>query len=227
MNKLPTPKKTKKKFYNKYIYKITLNLKGSVSLRYNSLDEVLNKCVQQDFSAGTKWRDRVFKELRDNSHHWIKLIGILNQYDNKTWSKRLEGDYIDFYTNDKSMYETIGSEFEQFCVLRSQPEKGKEQQLLESNKEIFCKKLPHDKYQFKVYLKPHRVRRDEKAALANWLDNQRPNITFTSSIKKWLLSTESNWDRRYIYVDNESTLLMIKLRSSEVLGRVHKYVINR
>jgi len=39
------------------------------------------------------------------------------------------------------------------------------------------------------------------------------------------LITEWNWDRRYMYVEDEMTLLMIKMRSSEVLGRIYEYHI--
>jgi len=34
-----------------------------------------------------------------------------------------------------------------------------------------------------------------------------------------------NWDRRYILVDNEKTLLMIKLHSPDAIGTVYKYEI--
>ena len=64
----------------------------------------------------------------------------------------------------------------------------------------------------------------ERTKLADWLELQVPKITFSNSIKKWVLQTRENWDRRYIYIDNDQTLLMIKLRSPELIGKVFKYV---
>ena len=227
MNKLPNPKKTKKKFYNKFIYKASFNLKGAGALRYHSLDQVLNQCITNKFSAGSEWREKIFNDLKSNSSLWISLIGILNSYEKGSWQKRLEGDFIDFYTNEKSLYDQLCNNFSEYCVIRFEPSKGKEKELLESNKEIFVSKLPHNMYEYKAFLKPHKVKKEDKNALVDWLDNQRPKITFTESIKKWVLTTDTNWDRRYIYIDSESTLLMIKLRSPDILGRVFKYVRNR
>jgi len=228
MNKLPTPKKTKKKFYNKFIYKVSLNLDGASALRYHDINEIINKCVTNSgASSGARWRDKVEQDVKKNANTWISLISILNNYNKKSWRKRLEGDCIDFYTNEKSLYDKLCDNFSEHCVIRFEPKKGHEYQLINSDKEIFVDKLPHDKYNYKVFLKPHKVSKEDKPALISWLEKQKPKITFTESIKKWVLSNETNWDRRYIYIDNESTLLMIKLRSQDIIGRVLKYRINR
>ena len=229
MKKLPTAKKTKKKFYNKYIYKVSLNIPGISGLRYYELPKFLEICQTQKIlsSPDLTWRDRIMNEMIKNKNVWAKLIPYLNTVEKETYSKRLEGDFIDLYTNDKAFYEGLCNNFSEYVRLRFQPPKGMETEMLEEEKKIFVKKLPYDVYGYRAYLHPHKIAREDKKQLVNWMANQKPKITFTNAIQTWLLNTDQNWDRRYIYIDNEQTLLMIKLRSPNLLGQVFKYELIR
>jgi hypothetical protein len=59
-----------------------------------------------------------------------------------------------------------------------------------------------------------------------WLKTQEDRVTCTPAVEKWFMTTDWNWDRRYILVQDESTLLMLKLRNSEVVGRIYNYVVS-
>lgn len=228
-NKLPTAKKTKKKFYNKYIYKVSLNFPGISGLRYFDLSKFLEICqtTKTINSSDASWKDKTMNRMIEHKDIWVELIPFINSYEKNTYSKRLEGDNIDFYTNDKSFYDGLCDRFGEFVRLRFQPPKGLEKTLLEEEKKIFVKQFPHGIYQYKAFLHPHKIPQDDKRNLVEWLEKQTPNITFTPSIKRWVLNTTENWDRRYIYVKNEQTLLMIKLRTSSLLGQVFKYKVIR
>jgi hypothetical protein len=99
--------------------------------------------------------------------------------------------------------------------------------LLKDSDKIITKKLPHDKYRFKVYLLPHKLANDElgKKRYLQWVESQKEKILITKSVKNWFMTTNWNWDRRYIYVEDPSTLLLLKLRNSETIGRSYEYVI--
>ena len=229
MNKtLPTAKKTKKKFYNKYIYKASLHIKGSGALRYYEFPKIVEllQLPARPHSNDSEWKEKLLNDLFDNQGTWFDLISFVNSHDESTWSKRLEGDTIDFYTNDRSFYNSIVNKFSQFVVRRFEPGQGMESTLLNATKEIFVDKLPYDMYNYRAYLKPHRLKlsREDRAKLARWMERQRPKITFTDSIRNWLVGNRHDWDRRYIHVDNDQTLLMLKLRSPELVGSVFKYV---
>jgi hypothetical protein len=101
-----------------------------------------------------------------------------------------------------------------------------EQEMLDEERKIFVNEIPHGIYNYQAYLQPHKLSSNisERTQLANWLELQVPKITFSKSVRKWVLNTQENWDRRYIYIDSEQTLLMIKLRSPELIGKVFKYV---
>jgi hypothetical protein len=226
--KLPNPKKTKKKFYNKFVYKISLSIPGIGGLRYFDSEEFLRICQNSGRTPDRNdWRNRIVDKMIDNRDIWLSLIPFINQFDSKSFTKRLEGDTIDFYTNDKKFYDGLSNNFGRYVRLRFQPPKGQEQAMLDADKVIFAKKLPHDLYQYKAFLCPHKIPAAEKQTLIQWLDKQKPSITLTESIKKWILHTTENWDRRYIYIQNDQTLLMLKLRCPELVGQIFKYEIIR
>ena len=224
--KLPTAKTTKKKFYNKYIYKITLKLPGASSLRWYNFSQILDIC-QNGFTDKETWRESAAEEILQNSQVWVKLCMMLNAFDSKSFCKRLEGNYVDLYTNDVNLYEELGKEFTQYVSYRAQPKQGTESTILNGNKEIYVNHLPYNKYEYRVYLHPHKLDTNARKGVADWLSKQVPNVTFTESLYRWLVNTSENYDRRYIQVADNNTLLMLQLRAPNLVGKVFKYIINR
>tara|TARA_E500000081_G_scaffold132585_1_gene143641 strand:- start:40 stop:720 length:681 start_codon:yes stop_codon:yes gene_type:complete len=225
--KLPTAKKTKKKFYNKYIYKITLKIPGSNALRYYDFAYLLDIIKNGVKPQRSSFLDDTLQDIVDNAEDWTKLCLFLTSCDKKSFSKRLEMDCIDFYTNDLVLYNQIGENFTKYVKYRFQPKQGTEQLLLNSNRKIFVSKLPFDMYEYRVYLHPHKLNSSARTSVAEWLSKQVPNISFSESINKWIIRTDSNYGRRYIQVKDESTLLMLQLRAPDLVGKVFKYIINR
>jgi hypothetical protein len=66
---------------------------------------------------------------------------------------------------------------------------------------------------------------EAKQKFLDWLIIQSPKITCTSAVQSWFMKTDWNWDRRYVLVEDEGTLLLMKLKNSEVVGTVYNYVI--
>lgn len=156
----------------------------------------------------------------------LQLTELLMSYDSTLWTKRIEHTYIDLYTNDQDFYNMVSEKFESFVARRFEPDEATAD-LLEQPQIIVAAKLPHNKYRFKVYLKPHKLAGDKegKKKYIDWIKSQSPRITCTPAVEKWFIKTDWNWDRRYVLVEDENTLLMLKLRNSEVAGRVYNYVI--
>ena len=101
--------------------------------------------------------------------------------------------------------------------------------LLNLNKNcITVKKLPKDRYNYRVYLLPHKMANDRpaKKKYIDWLKTQMPRVTCTSAVETWFLATDWNWDRRYILVEDDQTLLMMKLRNADVVGKIYNFVIS-
>jgi hypothetical protein len=156
----------------------------------------------------------------------IALSSFLLEWDKELWSKRIEYSAIDIYTNDKTMYTDLFLTFEEMACARSEPNE-KDLDLLENTGSIIVKKLPHNRYAYKAFLLPHKIKdRKDKKEYVDWITGQNNRILISDAVKEWFIKTDWNWDRRYVLIEDSQTLLMLKLRNPEALGRIYDYVIN-
>jgi len=218
-------KTTNKRFYGKWLYKVSLRVNGAGMFRTGSLESVREFCINEEPPTG-----RNFSYASRSYKHRDELLRIANfliDHNTSVWAKRIEQSIIDLYTNEKDFYDSISKEFDDILIHQFEPS-ADSSDLLEKSSAIVVKNLPHNKYNYRVYLLPHKFKGDteEKTKYIKWLKSQSPKITCTSAIESWILKTDWNWDRRYVLVEDESTLLMLKLRNAEVMGRVYNFVIS-
>lgn len=217
-------KKTSRKFYNKWLYKISLRLEGASGFRTYSPQQLKDIC---EGNKGDLWVARhLEKTILENKDAILKISSFLADKDPASWSKRIESKCLDLYTNDQAIFEELSTTFEKETIHRFEPDESTIDQL-DSQGTIVSKKLPHDRYRYRVYLLPHKLAFDEEAKekYISWLKSQAPRITCSTAVEKWFRTTNFNWDRRYVLVEDEQTLLMLKLRNAEVVGKIYNYVV--
>ena len=217
-------KYTNRKFYNKWVYKVSLLIPGVSIMRINSIEKLIN-FDKEEMPEGNGYRQSSLIKAYSNKSYISKLACILNLTQKDSYAKRIESNRIDIYTNDKSICDSIEKELADKIVYISVPDNN-QLDILNTGL-IPVQKLPHGWYKYKVYLLPHKLKNDIQAKnnYLSWLNQQSPKILISEKVKKWFIDTNWNWDRRYIYVQDEHTLLLLKLRSSESMGRVHEYSI--
>jgi hypothetical protein len=216
-------KKTKRSFYGKWVYKVSLTLKGAWVLRYGDLDSV-EKNIQSRINKFNPVSS-VYVTLAANQQNIVEFADFLKKYPKTTYAFRVESDIIDIYTNDESLFDTLLSNNQLNIRSAARPDKTHTDILL-NKKNIVVNKYPHNRYRYKVFLLPHKnLNRVEKTKYMNWLESLDGKVTVSSSIKSWFIRTDWNWDRRYLLVEDESTLLMMKLKHSEFLGSIYNYVL--
>ena len=66
----------------------------------------------------------------------------------------------------------------------------------------------------------------DKRIYVEWIKGQHDRILISDAVKEWFVHTDWNWDRRYVLIEDSQTLLMLKLRNPEAIGRVYDYVIS-
>jgi hypothetical protein len=225
MKKPYNVKYTGQKFYNKWLYKVTILIKGVSLLRTKSYEEIKEFCLdpaEQDPHFYFSNR----KEAFSNRDQILELVNFLEKNKNVEFAKRLESRYIDIYTNDVTFYKNLALEFKDYIRHVFEPFPGQEQEQ-SSSTSIFAKKLPHNRYHYKVYLLPHKLKsnKESKESFISWIGTQGEKIKMSDAVKTWFIRTEWNWDRRYILVEDEKTLFMMQLRNSEIIGRVYDYQI--
>ena len=217
-------KKTSRKFYNKWLYKVSLIVQGSGIFRIQSIEDIIQLCLDENPDSREY---SVYHKAWKNREQLLELATFLQSHDCKNWTKRIESSIMDFYTNDPNFYTELSEKFEDVMTHRFEPD-ASSLEFLDQPQTIVASKLPHNKYHYKVYLLPHKMAGDKenKARYVDWLKTQNPRITCTPAVQSWFIKTDWNWDRRYILVEDEQSLLMLKLRNSEVVGRVYNYVIS-
>jgi hypothetical protein len=217
-------KQTKRKFYNKWLYKITLKIPGIACLRNGTFVD-----IQAFLTTGQGQTVRISTPYLTNMRLYdvsiLKLIGNLQLVDTSQYSKRIEGHNIDIYTNNSLLFDKLSIEFENETVHRFQPHHKLTE--LSDGSTVIVRQLPYNQYHYKVYLLPHIFKNDieKKLQLLDYLEKQKNKILISNIVKDWVIRTNWNWDRRYIYVKDESTLLMLKLRDADVIGKVYKYIL--
>jgi hypothetical protein len=210
-----------RKFYNKWLYKVSLKIPGVVVFRMYGISDVGSLL---DTHQQNHYRNSIIDSANANRDIIENLAMVLLSFDKDSWSKRIERNMIDLYTNDKAIFNAISEKFEEVTIQRFEPSLDKIDLYDESS--IIVQKLPHNKYRFKVFLLPHKFNKDKdlKKQYVNWV-SATPAILISDAVKEWFIKTDWNWDRRYVLVEDEHTLLMLKLRNSEAVGRIYKYVI--
>lgn len=218
-------KPTNRKFYGKWLYKTSIHIDGCSILRSKTLDELiefLNAEEPKGFTFSTH------KKAWQNRDSLLDLCECFKQINKDEYSLRIESSWMDIYTNDKNFYEMISVRFETVLRHRFEPSEATIELLNSNQNYISVDKLPKGRYNYRVYLLPHKMAGDKegKEKFLTWLKSQTPKVTCTPAIEKWFISTDWNWDRRYILVEDEATLLMLKLRNAEVVGRIYNFVIS-
>lgn len=195
---------TKKKFYNKWLYKITVYCRNGRFLK-SSIDQgYVNKVSSNDLDL-------------------ISLYGILSVLDKNQYGIRVEGYYVDVYSNNKDIIDSVKRHLSLGIKHIFLPVND---ELLTNGdeKEIISKNLPHSKYRYKVFLQPHKLKTDEeKNKYLDWIGTQSSRILITNKVKDWFKKTKWNYDRRYMYVEDEKTLLMVKMKNPDAIGTVYSF----
>jgi hypothetical protein len=216
---------TKRKFYGKWLYKVTLKLPGIAMLRLENLDRVEKflTTIQTPDTLKYSWHKKAY----DNKDDIIAVCKFLKKVDKDTWAKRIETNNMDIYTNDTKIYNSLNKKFNHILTVSSSPDTSRVSDY-DNQHHIICNKLPHDRYKYKIYLKPHKFNKDRQAKkqYLDWLDTQK-NVLISQAVKNWFIATDWNWDRRYILVEDSNTLLMLQMKNAEILGKVYEFIINK
>lgn len=206
------------------MYKVTLHFTGASMFRATPIQEIIEFCDNDDNSSY-----RIYSTMYKAFHNRdiIKEIALfLENVDPSTFSKRIESNSLDIYTNDENFYLNFATKFDKVVTHRFEPDTNNIDKL--SNEVILTKRYPHNRYKYRVYLFPHKLKGDkeQKTKYINWIKSQNGKITCSPAVENWFMTTDWNWDRRYVLVEDESTLLMLKLRDSNVMGKVYNYILS-
>ena len=97
-------KLTNRKFYNKWLYKVTLICEGCSLFRSKSLEEIKEFCLGDD---PAEHRFSLWTRAYNNKQDILDICNILDVQDKNSYKLRIERNNIDFYTNDPTFYKDL------------------------------------------------------------------------------------------------------------------------
>ena len=154
----PALKETKKLFYGKWLYKISMNIPGCGVLRTKSGDDLMYFLSEVPFNfPANQYPQSIQARALRSKNTLMKLSMLLTAYSKKDYTQRIESDFLDIYTNKKNLIDEIERDFQSFVRLISKPSKKNIDRLLNNEHSIFVDKLPKDKYEYRAYLIPYKV----------------------------------------------------------------------
>lgn len=211
-----------RKFYNKWCYKLSLRCKGAGMLRYQTIEEILSFLAQDN---AVVHKHGIKMQARENSRDVCTLMSALIMWPKDQYATRIENQTVDIYTNNQLLFDEVSKQCNLFTWRRFAPDTNVAL-LLTEEKRVLCRHLPHKKYQYKVFLTPHKLPTDDssRSDFLNFAKANHNSILISQSVCDWFMNTKWNWDRRYLFVDNEKTLLMLKLKSCNAVGTYYKYI---
>ena len=188
--------KTSRLFYNKWPYKIRVNV-GKAAW----------------FKQVEKWpqlyESSVYNDLQD-------VVRRIKPFDSTKYQTRGESDRLSVFCMDREFLDEFVKEFERIIIDIHEPGSDTEQDILLNSprKPQIRNNLFKGKYQFKVYLKTNTSVADRET-INKWANSAPGTVFVAGATKHWF--TGSYWcpGQPFIYVDNEKTLSMALL----VLGR--------
>ena len=218
-------KQTKRKFYGKWLYKVSLDLPGAALFRFNLPKDIL-AYIDEHTDTKNRYVSSYVREAKTYRDCFVKYLNTISTYAKDLYAVRIESRTLDIYTNEQALFDEMSFNCTGFIRSRFEPSKDTID-IVNQPYKIAANKLPHNIYQHKVFLLPHKLADDPegKKRYLSWVDTQGDKIKISNATKQWFLDTNWNWDRRYVYVDSEQTLLMLKLRNPDVVGRVYDYVV--
>lgn len=191
---------TKKKFYNKWLFRC------SYFLQVSDLREKI---------SGKPSRSRDVKDI-------VKFLSTL---DKDQYHTRVEKYTLDLYFNSHEIFDQLQNISTKHLFRCSIPD-ADSTELLAKNKVILCRHLPYHRYRYKIYLQPHRNHdKDYKKKYIEWLDIQQSKIYISDTTKQWFIQTMYNYDRRYMYAENEQMILLLKMKDPDMIGMIYQYEI--
>ena len=151
-------KTTSRKFYGKWLYKASIYIPGVAILRSKSLDDIID-FLAKPLPQTTNYRHSLNVKAHANAAYLIKLCKFLKPLQIHLWTKRIETNQLDFYTNDQSIYNDFCNKFNLILTQKFEPA-ANDLELLNNQYTIITKKLPHNKYRYRAFLRPHKMKGD-------------------------------------------------------------------
>lgn len=222
-------KETKRLFFNKYIYKLTLELRGICQIKRISLEDIaaLPKPESIDFGRNF-YRHRA--DAYQNKGEIIK-IGMFLESKSQLgcdFKTRAEGSSLNIYTNERALIDEIVNNFGNYVTEMQEPISKEAGEFLKGNiRKILCNELPNGIFRYKVHIGYKSIPEQNRVGFLNWSEKYGDDRIFMPKGTKHLLGPSGHGYAygQYFYVSDEKMLNMALMFFSDYIQKTENYIL--
>jgi hypothetical protein len=211
--------KTKKLFYGKWAYKVATVCPGGSYVKIYGVDKCSLLAEVNHFkSTSSSYRQIDNKKLAN-------FCSLYKTFVNEDHQVRTEGSHVNFFVNDKTLYDKIVKTMNTFVVLTSEPDNlDVLATLQDSKKNVVVNELPFGKYKNKVIFKtmPANQREHLVSLLKKYGDDK---IRMSKTTERYLTGNRHYMNDPFIYIEDEKMLTMLALAANGYIKRTEKFVL--
>lgn len=218
----PKIKLTKKLFHKKWAYKAVFSTAYAHRISRFGIEHTKNWCK----SAGTTHYG-LYKEVDPADFDQLgKLATLISEFAIEDTKMHGENHKLHMYFNDETMLPKMREALSEFLVEIWEPENERELQIMKHNtNSVLCNEYPYGIYQYKVILKSSMPLGTRKS-LFEWQQKYDYTVICPSPSTLLWLDGHSLWSTSpFIYVNDNSTLMMFLLFVGEYVSRIEEYVL--
>jgi len=220
---------TTRLWYNKFLYKSIYIIPGIYILRQHYTEDEIKTHIKT-FEASA-WRATLLKTVitkyNENEKIILKFAKVLqpHRYD-KTVFLRIAEPSISIFTNNIEIHEKIIKTFNNFLHVDCRPELDAIPFLLNSKNTVIVKELPYNRYRYKVIINNYTNDHIIPKQLLDWGFAQDSAVRFSSKTIKYFNKPQLWLDQGFMYIEDETTLMMCKMFLTKCPNRIIKYVVD-
>lgn len=212
---------TNRLFFKKFPYKVETMCLGASMIKRTGLEETLAFCDDQTTHRYYHTRNYTLADKKDLK----KFVKAVEPFITKDIQLRAEMNNLSFFLTDKDAYLNLIKAARPWIKSITEPANDTDLESLQSkNSLVICDNLPHNKFKFRIYLRyqmPHHVR----LKFLEWAKNYEDHIKISKRTKKWMEMGESYLQDPFLYIEDQSNLLMVSLFLGEYRRSTQEFVL--
>ena len=211
--------RTKKLYFGKWLYKIETATPGASLIKRWGVADSQEFC---NSASDTRWRRHY---TTADKAQLLEYITAVEPFLHQNMQMRAEWDSLSFYLNDTDLYKQLQIVLSDWIVSITEPESTDDiEYLQEKGCLILCDELPHDQYHYRLYLR-YQMPTHLRLNFLGWLDNYPDAVKPSKGTVKWLSGGNPYFQDPFIYVVDQSQLLMVKLFLGDYVRKTEEFVL--
>jgi len=211
--------KVSKLFYGEWPYKIVCCVPGIWRIARWGVDRTEKWC-------SVETNAEIIFQRGGGKNDLLEFCNAFKPFLTSSVKLRSEGKIMSIYCKDKDLLDSLVQNLAKWIYKIYQPENNAElDYILKNKKKTICKKLPYDKYRYKVYLKTV-MDLNSREAFLEWIFNYKDQVKINPVTIGWLTGRGRKYSqvRPFVYIENSKMLFLVKLFLGNNLGLDEEFV---